>query len=537
MRCAVAKTTKGREPTPGPVSAPGRDRYSGVRRLIGEMEAAELIAEGQFNALGMLVTDASLAADEPALEAAHDGLQWLYRRHAAPTESDAAQAEQRGRLLGMIDVTHWALRRLPSGLQVGLDPSSHAGRFLLAVAAQPGLSNQELAARLGVDETEASRIGRRLLAAGVVWRRKQWRRNAWDITPRGRDYLTSLGLADADAKAPEPELAVGIKMLPHTLVGTVVDTDARPLAFKERQLQSGEPAGQVSEVAGLVRDLIANAPGSEEQAPDRIGLGVEVGGHVSTHSGKVVFAPSYGPRDAWTDLALRQALQEATALPTIIENDANAIAEYEHDFGEGKDIDSFAVIVLDEGIGCGLFTHGRLIHGIHEMAGEIGHIVVQPDGRTCRCGNKGCLDSVASTLAITQIFEELSGRDGPDVPDLPNVVAHFDQHDKYAVTAIEKAGDALGRAISAVLNLTNPEKLVLYGPDELVCESSHAAAREFMAHVRESSQKYTFSTAARDCTLIPKTFGYEVGAKAAAAVALLSSKEQSEVAESVLIKS
>lgn len=138
--------------------ASGRDRHAEVRRLIGEMESAALIGEGQFNALGMVVTDASLAADEAALEEAQDGLQWLYRQHAAISEPDADRVERRGRLLGMIDITSWALRRLPSALQIGLDPSSHAGQFLLAVAARPGVSNQELASQLGIDETEASRV-------------------------------------------------------------------------------------------------------------------------------------------------------------------------------------------------------------------------------------------------------------------------------------------------------------------------------------------------------------------------------------------
>ncbi len=113
----------------------------------------------------------------------------------ALTDPDDDQVEQRGRLLGLIDVTHWALRRLPSTLQAGPDPSSHAGQFLKAVAERPGLSNQELAMRLGIDETEASRVGRRLLAAGVVWRRKEWRRNAWDITPRGRTCLVDVAPA------------------------------------------------------------------------------------------------------------------------------------------------------------------------------------------------------------------------------------------------------------------------------------------------------------------------------------------------------
>jgi predicted NBD/HSP70 family sugar kinase len=507
--------------------AAGRDRQHEVRRVIDTAEQAELIGEGQFNALGMLVTDASLAGDEASLEAAQDGLQWLYRREVAVETPSADQLEQRGRLLGMIDVTHWALRRLPSALQIGLDPSTHAARFLLGVAKQPGLSNQAIAAQLGVDETEASRIGRRLLAAGVVWRRKEWRRNAWDISPRGRDYLSRAGLLGENAPDGQRplRLAVGVKILPRRLVATLVDDQARELAFQEQELApSLEPGSEVTRLVELARELIAKTPGAGECEPDSIGLGVEIGGHVSTQSGRVVYAPNYEPAERWKDFPLGKALSEATALPTVIENDANAIAEYEHAFGAGSGSDSFAAIVLDEGIGCGLIAHGRLVHGIHAMAGEIGHIVVEPDGRKCRCGNAGCLDSVASTLAISQVFAELAGHEGPDAPDLSNVVAHFEQGNKHARSALDRAGGALGRAISAVLNLANPEKLVLYGPAALVSESDHETARRFMTSVRESSEKYTFSTAGQDCTLIPKTFSYDIGARAAAAVALLRAR-------------
>jgi predicted NBD/HSP70 family sugar kinase/predicted transcriptional regulator len=505
----------------------GRDRQQEVRRVIDTAETAEFIGEGQFSALGMLVTDASLAGDEASLEEAQDGLQWLYRARAAVEAPSPDQLEQRGRLLGMIDITHWALRRLPSALQIGLDPSTHAARFLLGVAEQPGLSNQAIAAQLGIDQTQASRIGRRLLAAGVVWRRREWRRNSWDITPRGRDYLKNVGLLSENAAAGSGalKLAVGVKILPGRLIASVVDGDARELASREQALApSLEPAREISRLADLVRELIAQAPGADECEPDSLGLGVEVGGHVSTHSGRVVYAPNYGPDGGWNDFPLREALEKATALPTVIENDANAIAEYEHAFGSGRGSESFAAIVIDEGIGCGLISHGRLVHGIHAMAGEIGHIVVEPDGRSCRCGNSGCLDSVASTLAISQIFGELAGHEVPDAPDLPNVVAQFEQGDKDAEAALDRAGDALGRAISAVLNLANPEKLVLYGPAALVSESDYKTAELFMSCVRKSSDKYTFSTAGRDCTLIPKTFSYDVGARAAAAVALLRAR-------------
>lgn len=178
-----------------------RDRRTEVRRLIDSMEHAKVISDGHFSALGMLITDASLSADEPALVECQDGLQWLHRHYLDVDALDAPQREQRGRILGLIDVVHWALKRLPSGLQLALQPDGHAARFLLAVLRRPGLSNRQLAAELGTDETEISRVGRKLLSAGVVWRRKEWRHNAWDLTPRGRQYLETSGLLTAETGA------------------------------------------------------------------------------------------------------------------------------------------------------------------------------------------------------------------------------------------------------------------------------------------------------------------------------------------------
>jgi hypothetical protein len=178
-----------------------RDRRTEIRRLIDAMEHAKVIGDGHFSALGMLITDASLSADEPALTECQDGLQWLHRHYLDVDALDGAQREQHGRILGLIDVVHWALKRLPSGLQLALQPDGYAARFLVAVARREGLSNQQLAAELGTDETEISRVGRKLLSAGVVWRRKEWRHNAWDLTPRGRHYLETSGLLPGD---PEP---------------------------------------------------------------------------------------------------------------------------------------------------------------------------------------------------------------------------------------------------------------------------------------------------------------------------------------------
>ncbi|MGH3243116.1 MAG: hypothetical protein ACRDNL_22245 [Spirillospora sp.] len=176
-----------------------RDRRTEIRRLLDSMENAKVISDGHFSALGMLITDASLNTDEPALVECQDGLQWLHRHYLDVDRLDGPQREQRGRVLGLIDVVHWALKRLPSGLQLALQPDGYAARFLVAVSRRAGLSNKELAAELGTDETEISRVGRKLLSAGVVSRTKEWRHNAWDLSPRGRQYLETSGLLRDDA--------------------------------------------------------------------------------------------------------------------------------------------------------------------------------------------------------------------------------------------------------------------------------------------------------------------------------------------------
>jgi len=214
-----------------------------ARGLIEAMGEDKHISDGQFSALGMLITDASLSADEAALVEVKDGLQWLHRTHYLDVPASEGEArERRGRILGLIDVVHWSLRRLPSGMQLTLQPSSHAARFLVEVAHERDLSNKDLAGLLGADETEVSRVGRRLLAAGLVWKRKQWRRNSWDITPRGQAYLDESGLREAVAAAtpnaePGGDAAAGAGVSP--------DAPARPGRSGDRaSKRSGSGSGR-----------------------------------------------------------------------------------------------------------------------------------------------------------------------------------------------------------------------------------------------------------------------------------------------------
>ena len=507
----------------------GKGRLAEIRRLTDEMDRAATLSEGQFNAIGMLVTDASLAADASALEAAQDGLQWLIRRY--PGRDPHTTEEVRGRLLGLIDTTHWALRRLPAALQLSLDPDGHATRFLLAVAADPGLSNQDVAEHLGVDETEVSRLGRRLLAAGVLWRRREWRRNVWDVTPRGRHYLETSGLRAA-ARAPAADglppaspasismaFAVGVKILPDLLVGVVTDDEAAVLIERQHRISGPLSAREARmELTGFLRDLIDAVPELAEY-PHRVGLGIEIGGHVSPDGRRVLRAPNYQGRATWTGYPLARQLETHLGLPTVIENDANALAEFEHAFGAHAGLDCTATLLLDDRIGCGVFVGKQLVRGAGGSAGEIGHIVVEPDGQTCRCGNRGCLDTVAGALAIAEAV------DRPDhkVPDLSAAAALVAARDGVATWAVRRAGHALGEALSSLLNLVNPKQIVLYGPPELTARKVPSADL-FMSSLRQALKSRAFASAKTGCTIVCRPYEPAAGARAAAAVALVRQK-------------
>jgi hypothetical protein len=181
--------------------APEGSRLAELTGLLEELEEQPEIVAGDFNALAMMIADAILDADDATLTAAQDGLQRLYGLQAWIEEPSPEQLEARGRLLGLIDLLQWTLRRVvPKTLLTRLEPNGYAHRFLEAIAERPGLSNQELIDRLEADETEVSRVGRRLLEGGLARKRKLGRRNHWEITPRGAQAL-EIHAPDLDAGA------------------------------------------------------------------------------------------------------------------------------------------------------------------------------------------------------------------------------------------------------------------------------------------------------------------------------------------------
>jgi transcriptional regulator of PTS gene len=198
---------------------------------------------------------------------------------------------------------------------------------------------------------------------------------------------------------------------------------------------------------------------------DRVtSISIAVPGLVSSEQGIVLQMPHYHVKN----LPLGPEIYKATGLPVFLANDTRAWALAEQLFGNSQQNENSVLISIHHGVGAGIILDGRVLQGRHGNIGELGHIQIDPDGKLCQCGNRGCLDTVASSQAIR---EEVSRRLAvgeassitPDKVTIENICAAAAQGDALAVNVIEKLGHYLGSAIAIVVNLFNPEKILIGG--------------------------------------------------------------------------
>jgi len=167
-----------------------------------------------------------------------------------------------------------------------------------------------------------------------------------------------------------------------------------------------------------------------------------------------------------------QQVTEKTGLPAFLTNDANAAAIGEKIFGNAKDMNDFIVITLGTGLGSGIFCGGKLLYGSTGFAGEIGHIVVDFDGRKCGCGRKGCLETYASATGIVRtVLEKLQDGNiksglrnyGKDKIDSKIIYDEAVKGDALALEAFEFTGEILGKALANAAAFSSPEAIFLFG--------------------------------------------------------------------------
>lgn len=208
-----------------------------------------------------------------------------------------------------------------------------------------------------------------------------------------------------------------------------------------------------------------------------LGLGIAISGTVNIQDGVLIFAPNL----QWRNVPLRSFFKKHTNLPVFIENDANAAAVAEHLFGDARESNNFIFVFAGVGIGGGLFLNGNLHRGSIGYAGEIGHspLMAEPFDAPCHCGNRGCWETYANQYSILRrVQARLDARRKSILPKLMKerkvalslelIKEAADAGDRQAIEALEETGKAMGLGIATLINMLNPQKIILGGPLSVV---------------------------------------------------------------------
>jgi predicted NBD/HSP70 family sugar kinase len=346
--------------------------------------------------------------------------------------------------------------------------------FALVLTSGP-VSRTALADRLGLSPSTVTRLLAPLLEA------RHLRETISEATGPGRPRR----LLHVNT---ERHVVVGIKIAPTHVAAVLTDMAAQVLARAERAIPDCSPATALTASAGLAGELLREVSGTSAGV---LGVGVGVSGHVDSAAGVC----RYSALLDWHKVDVAGPLSAATGLPVVVNNDVNTLVVAERWFGQGRDVDSFAVVTIGSGIGCGLLLDGSLFAGASGMAGELGHLPMDPDGPRCSCGRRGCLEALACSDAILGRMRRagVTGVESIDAaatlargPDSPPALA--------ARAAFAAAGDALGRGLAALCNLLNLEKIIVAGEG--------AAAHDlFGPAMTNALERHAFSEAARDCAV------------------------------------
>ena len=252
------------------------------------------------------------------------------------------------------------------------------------------------------------------------------------------------------------------------------------------------------------------------------GIGVAAPGPLNTKTGVIINPPNL---PSWRDLPLKRILEKELRMPVEIDNDANAAAVGEHWIGAGKGADSMIMMTLGTGVGGGLIIGGKLWHGASDVAGEIGHTTINPEGMRCACGNKGCLEVYVSATGIAERMRSVLDRGGSSlVVEMLNgnrskltselIYEAAEEGDLLSRLTLEDTGVLLGIGVANLINIFNPELVVVGG-------GVTRAGKLIFDPMKAEANKRSFQTAANAVKIVPGELGDDAGIIGAARIVMM----------------
>lgn len=277
--------------------------------------------------------------------------------------------------------------------------------------------------------------------------------------------------------APDGRHLIGLDLGESTFSGAVVNVRGQILRSLHLPLDGRDGDAAVDLVFQLVEALRA-----DDRSP-LLGIGIGAPGLIDSRTGTVRWAVNLD----WADLRLGRLVEERFGVPVVVANDSQAAALAELTFLRRPRPQNLLVIRVGRGIGAGLILNGQLFQGDGFGAGEIGHISAGSDGRACRCGSVGCLETVASMRSMVELAAE---RD-PHISDERTLVQGFQDGNAVARSVVLDGARYLGLAIGALIGALNVEHVLLVGPVA-------ALGADWLAEVRHNAQSSALALLTRD---------------------------------------
>ncbi len=237
--------------------------------------------------------------------------------------------------------------------------------------------------------------------------------------------------------------AIGVDLGGTNLRAAAIDSTGKVIekVTGATNLTAGRDA-VISDIVGSIVKLRARG------GPGLAGIGVGTPGLIVMETGVLKQSPNL---PAFDNFPMRDEIERLLQAPVLLENDANAAALGEKWMGAGKDVEDLVLLTLGTGVGGGIVSGGKVVHGFLGMAGEIGHITVVPNGNPCGCGNTGCLEKHASATSIIA-HARMMGFAVENAKDVYDLAIAGEQKARFV---FEKFGEALGIAIADLVNLFN----------------------------------------------------------------------------------
>lgn len=299
----------------------------------------------------------------------------------------------------------------------------------------------------------------------------------------------------------QARFAVGIKLMERRLEAVLTNLGGEVQYHLPLDLPDHQPETVVRVVQEAVQTLLTSTGTRTEQLT---GLGIGLPG-VIDDQGVCLHSDYLG----WENVPITELLERTLGVPVWADNDVNAFAAAERLFGHGKGVSNLVVVTVGRGIGAGIVANGQPVRGRNGGAGEFGHVVSEKGGRPCECGKRGCLEAYASENALLAQAQEVA----PDLKLSSRDDLYAHRHEPRLQALFAQAGERIGLQLANLVNLLNPELIVIGGEGVRYGDL-------LFTPLRQALREHSFAGLARDLPVIVEPWGDDAWARGAASLAV-----------------